>query len=419
MIEKKAGVSSANEAPDNQGSAAKLFTYNNTSAKKQARKPFKQTLSGDWNHPETKAQLQTYFSLGLTPIPLKGKRPIVKWRHGWNPKTIEDVMQFKDCVNWGIKTGNNFAVIDFDNPNIFAKFMTENIDRLPEGLPLIKSGRGYHLWFVPSEPLRDAHFDGFDLLAEGGQICAPPSIHPRTNRPYRFLWSLGDSIPKLDLNKLHFSATKRAVPKSDKTKSIKGGSSKIDNDNDNTGIPTDKPRFDFNLIRGGVDEGGRHNALVSYVGRLIWLGVSQEEARVLVSDWNLRNRPPLSEGEVESTLVGCYRAYVKNKSQDKQNVPTKTLSQINSVLNGTKTYPEITHRHNLFTPESPFPAKAPVDSQDPANVWETENFSLPDNEQCGKKRAILRRGREYMSVSFFCGRWSCPRCGPFFRQRWI
>ena len=24
-----------------------------------------------------------------------------------------------------------------------------------------------------------------------------------------------------------------------------------------------------------------------------------------------------------------------------------------------------------------------------------------------------------MSVSFFCGRWSCKRCGPFFRQRWI
>jgi len=38
---------------------------------------------------------------------------------------------------------------------------------------------------------------------------------------------------------------------------------------------------------------------------------------------------------------------------------------------------------------------------------------------CGKKRAVVRRGREYMSVSFFCGKWSCPRCGPYFRQRWI
>ena len=34
-------------------------------------------------------------------------------------------------------------------------------------------------------------------------------------------------------------------------------------------------------------------------------------------------------------------------------------------------------------------------------------------------RRVVRSGRKYVSVRFFCGRWDCPRCAPKFRQRWI
>jgi len=195
-----AGALLGGGAPYAQVGAELASTYNNYSAKQQARKPPGQCLSGVWNRQAIKAQLQTYLDLGLTPIPLRGKIPRTKWRHGWDPRSLEDLEPYKNCLNWGIKTGANLCVIDFDSPEIFAKFAAENIEHLPDGLPLVKTGRGFHLWFRSSEPLRDAHFDGIDIKADGGQIVAPPSIHPKTNRPYRFLWQLGDSIPKLNVN---------------------------------------------------------------------------------------------------------------------------------------------------------------------------------------------------------------------------
>lgn len=174
MIEKEAGAPSVNEAPDNQGSVAKLFTYNNSSAIKQKCKPFNKTLSGSWPHPKTKAQLQAYLSLGLTPIPLKGKIPIVKWLHGnWAPKTIEDLNRYRHCTNWGLRTGGNFAVIDFDDEQTFFNFTEANIENLPKNIPVIKTGRGYHIWFCPTQSLKDQHFEKIDIKGDGGQVVAP------------------------------------------------------------------------------------------------------------------------------------------------------------------------------------------------------------------------------------------------------
>jgi Bifunctional DNA primase/polymerase, N-terminal/Primase C terminal 1 (PriCT-1) len=416
VIKTEAGASSANEAPANQVSAVKQITYNNnSSAKGQARKPFKQSLSGDW-HPETKAQLETYLALGLVPIPLKGKIPQIKWRHGWNPKTIEDLAPFKRYTNWGIKTGGNLGVIDFDSPEIFAKFAADNIDLLPDGLPLVKTGRGYHLWFTPSEPLRDAHFEGIDLKAEGGQVCVPPSIHPTTNRPYRFLWHLGNIIPELDLNTLHFSVKKRVINNPATTAGhIKDATSKTESKNDNQGIQTDKPRFDFNTIKDGVDAGQRNTALVSYIGHLIWHDLSKEQILILVTDWNQSNRPPLTKEEIEITVNNCYLRYAKEKTPGKNNVPIKTYYQINSVLNVTQTPQSISHDPSQRTRKTA--SSSPT--QEPVSAWDTEDDRPPNYFDCGKKRAVMCRGHEYLSVSFFCGRWDCKRCGPYFRRRWI
>ena len=408
MSYREAGTPLAGGVPKTQ-EVATTFNHINSSALKENRKSL---LSGSWNHPETRTQLQTYLDLGLTPIPLRGKIPIVKWVHGsWAPKKIDDLNRYKNCVNWGLKTGGNFAVIDFDNENAFFTFAEANVENLPKNIPVVKTGRGYHVWFRPTQPLRDMHFDGIDLKGTGGMVVVPPSIHPKYNRRYQFIWGVEDGIPELDISKLKFPGLKR--------KSNKAAPGNTGNDNDNTGIPTDKPRFDFNLIRGGVSEGERHSTLVSYIGHLIWRGLSKEEITVLATDWNEKNQPPLLEEEVVATVNYCYQAYSKKNVRDTKNVPNVTLNNLNSVLVETKSYPEITHRHTPFIPESPLPTQAPVDSHDPANVWDTESLPLPDNEQCGKKRAIMRRGREYMSVSFFCGRWCCPRCGPFFRQRWI
>ena len=38
---------------------------------------------------------------------------------------------------------------------------------------------------------------------------------------------------------------------------------------------------------------------------------------------------------------------------------------------------------------------------------------------CGAKHRIIRKGRNYVSIAYFCGRWDCPRCGKHFKARWV
>ena len=199
-----------------------------------------------------------------------------------------------------------------------------------------------------------------------------------------------------------------------KKRSDEGGG-KVDGGNRKRGIRGDKLKFDYELIKEGIDEGQRHNTLVSFIGHLIWRDLSKEQIMVLVTDWNEKNRPPLPKEELAATVDYCYSRYAKEKPPAKKYVPTKTLNNFNSVIVETKEYPRIDRRNRLFIPESPNSTPA----SDMAGSWETESDRVYTYQDCGKKRAIMRKGRAYMSVSFFCGRWDCSRCGPYFRQRWI
>jgi hypothetical protein len=71
---------------------------------------------------DTLAHLQLYLRLGLTPIPLKprSKEPLVKWGNGYNPSD-EDLEQWatQPDFNWGIRCGEELAVLDFDNQDSF------------------------------------------------------------------------------------------------------------------------------------------------------------------------------------------------------------------------------------------------------------------------------------------------------------
>ncbi|MBA7624970.1 hypothetical protein ES703_32390 [subsurface metagenome] len=187
-----------------------------------------------------------------------------------------------------------------------------------------------------------------------------------------------------------------------------------------TSSHADKPRFNYDDIKDGVDEPGRHIALVRYIGHLIWRNLSKDEILTLVTDWNTKNRPPLTDDELEGTLDYCYARYARDDADKHLDtdattpVPIKTLVKNNSVLVETKPYSQTSRIQPLYTPDSPIPV-----SGEPADPWALEFETRYTVADCGKRRAVVRRGREYMSVSFFCGKWSCPRCGPYFRRRWI
>ena len=95
MIQREAGASLESEAPVVQVGLGLASTCYNYSALEENRKPFDQTIFTRYDREGITAQLQAYLDLGLTPIPLRGKIPIVKWIHGnWNPRSIADLKKY-------------------------------------------------------------------------------------------------------------------------------------------------------------------------------------------------------------------------------------------------------------------------------------------------------------------------------------
>jgi len=372
----------------------------NYSAKNTARKPFSQTLSGSFNLSEAANQLQRYLDLGLIPIPLKGKKPRVRWKQ-WNPTTMNRLKNhLKSGINWGVRTGASLSVIDFDTQQAFIDFIIENIDKLPENTPIVKTGRGYHIWFKPKETIRNQHYEGIDIKGVGGYVVAPPSIHPNGTQ-YKFVNPLNGVIPEIDLDELDFT----------RQKPVRQASSTFHRALSESPWDTEQS-FDWENLKNGVKKGQRHTTSVRYLGWLISRCLTKDEITTLITDWNAKNKPPLSVADLKHIIDSCYERWAKN-------VPTKTLNQIDSVLIETLDFSQLIPPDYYKLSGLPGLAEAiKSDRVSEQSPWETEVQHSPA-ETCGHKRRIVRKGRHYISVSFFCGRWDCPRCSSYFRKRWV
>lgn len=146
--------------------------------------------------------LQLCQRLGLTPVPLKprAKEPLVKWADGWNP-TAEELKAWDSDhgVNWGVRCGENLAALDFDSDESYYRFISEH--QLPAGCPVVKTGRGFHIWVKPKKPVTSCRLDGLELKCKGAYVVAPPSIHPN-GTPYTFEVAPDGAIPEVDLEEL-------------------------------------------------------------------------------------------------------------------------------------------------------------------------------------------------------------------------
>ena len=125
------------------------------------------------------ADLQLYQRLGLTRIPLKlrSKEPLVKRGDGWNP-IPEELAHWstKLGLNWAVRCNPELAVLDCDCQDAYHKFAREHA--LPPGYPVVRTGRGFHIWGKPLKPMRSQRLDGTGAKCIGSYIVAPPSVHP-------------------------------------------------------------------------------------------------------------------------------------------------------------------------------------------------------------------------------------------------
>jgi hypothetical protein len=98
------------------------------------------------------------------------------------------------AVRTGAPSGT--VVIDVDPPGISTMRILVSDGVLPRTLAAVTGRGGYHLVYAhPGGKITSGAGKGgpgVDIKADGGYVVAPPSVHPATRRPYRWLGSPGD-----------------------------------------------------------------------------------------------------------------------------------------------------------------------------------------------------------------------------------
>ena len=102
-----------------------------------------------------------------------------------------------------VRTGavSGTVVIDVDPPGIGTMRMLVSDGMLPRTLATVTGRGGYHLVYAhPGGKIMSGAGKGgpgVDVKADGGYVVAPPSVHPVTRHPYRWLGSPGDELAPL------------------------------------------------------------------------------------------------------------------------------------------------------------------------------------------------------------------------------
>lgn len=205
-------------------------------------------------------------------------------------------------ANVGIVTGqiSNLIVLDIDRAHRGEESLSDLESRhgpLPATVTALSGGGGRHFYFAaPAEPTplrsRVAIAPGIDVRAEGGMVVAPPSHHSSGGR-YRWIIA-PDEVEAL-----------AGMPR--------WLISWIRNPEIHRGHGAQHWR---QVVREGVEEGGRNNAIASFTGHLLWCGVDIEVIKELMLSWNrVRATPPLSDDEVLRTVDSIRRTHERHQGE--------------------------------------------------------------------------------------------------------
>jgi hypothetical protein len=128
--------------------------------------------------------------------------------HGFHAATLDpdrlvEMLRLHPRGLLAIRTGaaSGTVVIDVDPPGIGTMRMLVSEGVLPRTLAAVTGRGGYHLAYDhPGGKIMSGAGKGgpgVDVKADGGYVVAPPSVHPVTRRPYRWLGSPGDELTPL------------------------------------------------------------------------------------------------------------------------------------------------------------------------------------------------------------------------------
>lgn len=241
---------------------------------------------------------RAYLRRGWSVIPVRAgaKRPLIAWQpfqerlptagelDGWFARWPD--------ANVGVVTGavSSLVVLDVDprhGGDVGLAQLEQRHGPLPDTVEAASGGGGRHLYFA--HPGGTVHnrvglAAGVDLRGDGGLIIVPPSLHP-SGRRYR--WQFGHGPDEIDLAPLPPWLQQKQGERS-----------------------RHAPGYWRELLRHGVDEGTRNDAVASLAGHLLWHGLDPDAVTELLLCWNrVRCNPPLSDAEVVRTVESINRLH--------------------------------------------------------------------------------------------------------------
>ena len=246
-------------------------------------------------------------------FPLAGKVPF-EGTNGYldgsnNETVIRDNWEKYPNANIGITTGqkSGFYVVDIDPRNggdDSLKELEAQYGSLPVTASVKTGSGGQHYYFkVPSDcqvKSRSGIYPGIDIKSDGGYIVAPPSIHPKTRKPYE--WD--DPLDEFPIELPPKWLTKLIVSR----------------------YSINKPSLE---ISKAILEGTRNATLCSFAGTFRNEGFSFNEIREFLLFTNKqRCKPPLEEKEVVKIATSVSKYPAPRQFDSKSGLKVIPLSQI-------------------------------------------------------------------------------------------
>lgn len=327
--------------------------------------------------------LELCHRLNLIPIPLKPKSkiPLVRWseKH-WRPSPAElEPWASKPGINWGVRCGAELAVLDFDEPGAYHRFVQEH----PEAAswPRVKTGRGHHLWLKPTKPMRSQRVNGVEIKCLGSYVVAPPSVHP-TGALYSFEIPPDGTLPEVDLERLL-----------------------VLNENHST-IPPIPDKPSIGKTEGWVtttEQQKTFRTLFSIVG--VHPGQNPTWCPWHPDREGLPGRIPQESLSVDRNrcLFKCHSPRCGERG-GLERLGDLALGQ------GCSNYP-------MYTGSAKNNSDIPIPEAPPWNQWELEE---PPTKHCGLPIHLRHKHRRELQriIGVLCGRWDCGTCGPYLKGKW-
>jgi hypothetical protein len=243
------------------------------------------------------------YHWSVIPMRVRDKRPMIKWQiYQQRLADMDEIIgwyQRWPTANVGIVTGmiSGLVVLDIDPRHQGDQSLSRwELDHgpLPHTIEARTGGGGRHIYFRhPGGVIhnRVGLAAGIDLRGDGGCIVASPSIHS-TGIAYR--WITGHEPGKADLAEMPGWLLAQVQ--------------------DEIRSPGHSIAYWQQLVKRGIAEGERNNAVASLSGHLLWHGVDADVVMELLLCWNrARCSPPLDDDEVVRTVQSIARLHHTNE----------------------------------------------------------------------------------------------------------